>query len=43
MEIINTKINDLVIIKPKLFEDNRGYFMESYKQTFIDQNFSKIN
>ncbi|MFC1569492.1 dTDP-4-dehydrorhamnose 3,5-epimerase [bacterium] len=26
-------IPDVILIEPKVFEDNRGYFMESYKQT----------
>lgn len=29
---IKTKIKDLYIIEPKVFGDNRGYFMESYNQ-----------
>lgn len=29
---IETKIKDLYIIEPKVFGDNRGYFMESYSQ-----------
>ena len=29
---ITTKIPDLYIIEPKVFGDNRGYFMESYSQ-----------
>jgi len=37
MEIIKTDIEGLLIIKPKIFEDNRGYFFESFnKQTFED-------
>jgi len=39
MEIIKTKIPDLYIIKPRIFEDNRGYFFESYNQKkFQDHN-----
>lgn len=30
MEIIKTPISDLFIIKPKVFNDTRGYFFESY-------------
>jgi len=30
--IINTTIKDLYIIEPALFEDHRGYFMETYNQ-----------
>lgn len=48
MEIIKTKIPDLLIVKPIVFEDNRGYFFESYnKEKFlkegIDQNFVQDN
>ncbi|MBI9059266.1 dTDP-4-dehydrorhamnose 3,5-epimerase [Labilibaculum sp. DW002] len=32
MDIIKTKIPDLLIIKPKVFEDERGYFFESYNE-----------
>ena len=31
MEIIKTKIIDFLIIKPNVFEDNRGYFFESFR------------
>ncbi|HSD07337.1 dTDP-4-dehydrorhamnose 3,5-epimerase [Flavobacterium sp.] len=32
MNIEKTAINDLVIIKPTVFEDSRGYFFESYNK-----------
>ena len=32
MEIIETKIKDLLIIKPDVFLDERGYFFESYNR-----------
>ncbi len=32
MEIIKTKIQDLVIIKPDVYEDERGYFFESFSE-----------
>jgi len=32
MEIIETKIKDLLIIKPDVFEDERGYFFESFNK-----------
>jgi len=39
MEIIKTPIEGLLIIQPKVFEDARGYFYESYnKQVFINNN-----
>lgn len=48
MEIIKTKISGLLIIKPDVFEDDRGYFFESYnKDKFeavgIDLNFVQDN
>ncbi len=48
MQIVKTKIPDLYIIKPSVFEDTRGYFFESYnKEAFlrngIDQNFVQDN
>ena len=48
MELISTGFSDLVLIKPKVFEDPRGYFYESYnKQNFrktgIDFNFVQDN
>ena len=42
MEIINTSIEGLVAIKPRVFEDERGYFMESYKESFIETQFPEI-
>ena len=30
MKVLNTIINDLKIIKPKIFKDERGYFFESF-------------
>lgn len=43
MEIIKTSIKGLVIIEPKVFTDERGYFMESYKESFIEENFPNIH
>lgn len=42
MEIIKTSIEDLVLIQPKVFEDERGYFMESFKESFINHNFPDL-
>jgi len=39
MEIIKTKIPGLLVIRPKVFEDSRGYFFESYNESkFLDNN-----
>ncbi len=32
MELINTDIPDVIILKPSVFGDSRGYFFESYQQ-----------
>src|SRR5687767_15285285 len=32
MEIIETKLKGLMVIKPRVFEDARGYFFESYNR-----------
>ena len=42
MEIIKTSIQGLVIIKPKVYNDERGYFMESFKESFINDNFPDL-
>ncbi len=34
MDIISTPIKDLLIIKPKVFEDQRGYFSETFREEF---------
>ena len=51
MEIIKTQIEGVLIIEPRLFKDERGYFFESFNQkefedkicktTFVQDNESK--
>ena len=48
MEIIETKIEGLLILKPRVFEDRRGYFFESwnresFKNNRIDVDFVQDN
>ncbi|MDA3927811.1 MAG: dTDP-4-dehydrorhamnose 3,5-epimerase [Prolixibacteraceae bacterium] len=38
MKIIKTEIPDLVIIEPRIFKDERGYFYESYNEKTFHQN-----
>lgn len=38
MKIIETPIKDLLIIEPKLFGDDRGYFFEAFNQKIFEQN-----
>ena len=39
MKMIKTKFKDLLIIQNKSFKDNRGYFKELYKETFLNKKF----
>jgi len=40
-EFIKTKIEGLIIIKPSVFADDRGFFMENYNQkVFVDNGIS---
>lgn len=36
MKLIETKIKDLFILEPRVFEDDRGYFFESYSKKTLD-------
>ncbi|MDB2701953.1 dTDP-4-dehydrorhamnose 3,5-epimerase [Flavobacteriaceae bacterium] len=42
MVITKTSIQGLVIIEPKVYKDERGYFMESFKDSFIREKFPNI-
>jgi len=37
MKIIKTFIEDLIIIEPQLFKDDRGFFYESYNKNNLDK------
>jgi len=37
MNLIETPIKDLFVIEPKLWQDSRGYFYESFNQRFFEQ------
>lgn len=43
MEVIKTAIEGLVIIEPKVFEDARGYFFESFSQREFEDKVRPIN
>ncbi|MEW6773325.1 MAG: dTDP-4-dehydrorhamnose 3,5-epimerase [Bacteroidota bacterium] len=38
MKIIETPLNGLYIIEPKVFKDERGYFYESYNQKIFEES-----
>ncbi|MCB0381863.1 MAG: dTDP-4-dehydrorhamnose 3,5-epimerase [Psychroserpens sp.] len=41
MKVKETKLQGCFIIEPKVFEDKRGYFFESYNQNSFDHHVSK--
>lgn len=41
MNVITTEIEGVVIIEPKVFLDNRGYFFESFSQKMFEQEVCK--
>ena len=43
MKIIKTEIEGLLIIKPRLFKDNRGYFFESWSESAFENAGLEIN
>lgn len=48
MKVFDTKLRDVKIIEPDVFEDKRGFFTESYseekyKELGIDLNFVQDN
>ena len=42
MEVIKTAIDGIVIIEPRIFEDSRGYFFESFSQREFDEKVRPI-
>jgi dTDP-4-dehydrorhamnose 3,5-epimerase len=38
MEFIETSLKDAYIIKPKVFQDERGFFLESYSEKKFSEN-----
>lgn len=43
MEVIKTDIEGVVIIEPRVFRDERGYFFESFSQREFDEKVRPIN
>lgn len=41
MEFVHTAIADVILIKPKVFQDERGFFLETYRENLFRSN--KIN
>lgn len=43
MEVIKTNIEGVVIIEPRIFRDDRGYFFESYSKKEFDEKVRPID
>ena len=43
MEVIQTSIDGVVILEPKVFRDARGYFFESFSQREFEEKIRKID
>tara|TARA_R110001592_G_scaffold43554_1_gene141026 strand:- start:336 stop:878 length:543 start_codon:yes stop_codon:yes gene_type:complete len=43
MEIIETELKGVYLIKPKVFEDERGHFFESYNENVFKENGLDLN
>lgn len=43
MKFTEQKIKGVWVIEPKVFTDDRGYFMESYKQSVFEEHVGKVN
>lgn len=42
MNVIDTEISELKILEPRVFEDERGYFFESYTRKKFEEFFGEI-
>ena len=43
MNVIKTSIDGVVMIEPRIFEDARGYFFESFSQREFDEKVDAIH
>lgn len=43
MDYVQTEIDGVWVIQPKVFDDSRGYFMECFKQVEFEENIGKVN
>ncbi len=42
MQIIKTSIPEVLIFEPRVFQDNRGCFFESFRQDFFEKEVGKV-
>jgi dTDP-4-dehydrorhamnose 3,5-epimerase len=43
MQVKDTDINDVKIIEPKIFGDERGFFMETFRYGWFKENCANVN
>ena len=43
MKMTKTEIEDLIVIEPKTFGDDRGYFLESFNKKWFNENVTETN
>ena len=43
MEVITTGLEGVLILKPRIFEDARGYFFESFNKKAFEEKVGKVN
>ena len=43
MDLINTAIDGIYILKPRVFTDSRGYFFESYSKRVFEEKVGKVD
>jgi len=43
MNFTEQKIKGVWVVEPRVFNDDRGYFMESYKQDLFEKHIGKVN
>ena len=42
MKVIKTNISDVVILEPRVFGDERGYFFESFSQREFNEQVAEV-
>ncbi len=43
MNVIETSIKDVLVVEPRVFKDDRGYFFESYNQSKVPDVLAQVN
>ena len=43
MNVMKTEIDGVVIVKPNIFQDSRGYFFESFSQREFEERVGEVN